>query len=70
MTVNGSATINGSNLQLTDGGYYEGGSAFSDSPRDVSQFSTSFDFQLNPGTVPTADGFTFTIQGVGSNALR
>jgi methionine-rich copper-binding protein CopC len=69
LTFNGSATLNGSNLELTDGGFSEAASAFSTNQLDVSRFSTSFNFQITPGTNPTADGLTFTIQGVGANAL-
>ena len=69
LTLNGSAQINGSNLELTDGGFGEASSAYSNTPGYVGSFSTSFNFQITPGTNPTADGFTFTIQGDGTNAL-
>jgi len=69
LTVNGSAQISGSNLELTDGGYSEAGSAFNSNQVYIGNFSTSFNFQITPGTIPTADGFTFTIQGAGANAL-
>ncbi len=66
LTLNGGAALNGSRLRLTDGGSLEARSAFYTSPMNVQQFSTGFDFQL---TNPNADGFTFTIQGVGPTAV-
>ena len=37
---------------------------------DIGSFQTSFNFQvLETATFPLADGFTFTIQGNGPNAL-
>ena len=69
VALNGNAQINGSNLELTDGGGSEASSAFSNTLAYVAGFSTSFNFQITPGTNPTADGMTFTIQGVGTNAL-
>ena len=66
MTLNGGATLNGTNLQLTDGGINETRSAFFSSPVNIQRFSTSFQFQL---TNPTSDGFTFTIQNNNSTAL-
>ena len=35
----------------------------------VSTFTTSFTFQITPGTSPMADGMAFVIQGVGNKAL-
>jgi hypothetical protein len=69
LTLNGTAKVYGSLLQLTDGGGGEAGSAFSTTPVLVSQFTTAFAFQILNGTNPSADGFTFTIQGVGPTAL-
>jgi hypothetical protein len=69
LTFNGTAKINGVLLQLTDGGFSEAASAFSTSKVNVATFSTQFGFQLLNGTNPSADGFTFTIQGVGNTAL-
>ena len=51
---------------MTDGNTNEARSAFFTTPVNVQQFTTGFDFQL---TNPNADGFTFTIQGVGPTAL-
>jgi fibronectin type 3 domain-containing protein len=66
LTLNRSAKINGSSLQLTDGGTAETASAFSTNAFDVTRFTTQFNFQLSNAT---ADGFTFAIQGVGANAV-
>src|SRR5262249_802748 len=49
LTLNGTTTINGNNIQLTDGGGNEAGSAFSTNRQSISKFATQFDFQLlNP----------------------
>ena len=66
LTLNGGAALNGSRLRLTDGNQSEARSAFYTTPVNVQQFTTSFQFQL---TNPNADGFTFTIQGVGPTAV-
>ena len=66
LTLNGGAALNTNRLRLTDGNQNEARSAFFTAPVNVQQFNTSFDFQL---TNPYGDGFTFTIQGVGSTAL-
>ncbi len=68
LTLNGSAALNGNELELTNGGESEAGSAFSTSLVDVTGFSTQFTFQIPTGS-NSADGFTFTIQGVGPTAL-
>jgi fibronectin type 3 domain-containing protein len=68
LTYNGSAAINSSKAELTNGGGNQAGSFFSTSPVDVTQFTTQFTFQISPGS-NTADGFTFTIQGNGPTAL-
>jgi fibronectin type 3 domain-containing protein len=69
LTLNGGAMISGSNLQLTDGGGTEARSAFDNTAQAIGSFSTQFTFQITAGSSPTADGFTFTIQGVGPTAL-
>ncbi len=66
LDLNGSARVNGSALQLTDGGNSEAGSVFTVAPVSVAKFSTQFDFQL---INPNADGITFTLQNVSSGAL-
>jgi lysophospholipase L1-like esterase len=64
--TNGSATVTGSKLRLTDGRGGEAGSAFASQPVDVTRFATQFTFQLSNAV---ADGFTFTVQGAGPTAL-
>jgi hypothetical protein len=66
LALNGSAKVNGNNLQLTDGGMNEAGSAFTVVPVSVALFTTSFSFQL---VNPNADGITFVLQGVSPTAL-
>ncbi len=72
LRTNGSAAIAGASLQLTNGGYVEAGSAFYGKPLNVQAFTTDFSFQLiNPGMslASMADGFTFTVQDAGLNAI-
>jgi hypothetical protein len=64
--LNGSASVNGSALQLSDGGNSEAGSAFATSPVSVASFTTKFSIQL---VNPNADGITFTLQGAGPTAV-
>jgi hypothetical protein len=66
LQFNGNASISGGSLQLTDGQPFEASSAFYATPVNVQSFTTDFTFQL---TNPAADGFTFTIQNTGVNAL-
>jgi hypothetical protein len=67
LTLNGGAALNGTRLRLTNGNQFTAAtSAFFPNAVNVQQFNTSFDFQL---TSPAADGFTFTIQGVGPTAV-
>jgi Chitobiase/beta-hexosaminidase C-terminal domain/Legume lectin domain len=66
MTFNGSTGLDDTRLQLTNGGLNQAGSAFFNTPVDITKFTTDFTFQLsNAG----ADGITFTIQGNGPTAL-
>ncbi len=72
LSSNGGATISGTSLMLTDGGYEHAGSTFYKAPLNIQAFTSDFIFQLtNPGQplVAIADGFTFTIQNAGPNAL-
>jgi hypothetical protein len=53
--------------RLTDGttglgGLGEAGSVFAKTAMDIRKFSTTFTFQMRPGTNPIANGLTFTIQ--------
>ena len=66
MQFNGRATLNGSSLQLTDGGSQETASAWYTTPVNVQSFTTDFVLQF---TNADADGMTFTIQNAGLTAL-
>jgi len=66
LTLNSGAAINGSRLRLTDGGTGEARSAFFNTPVNAQSFTNDFTFQL---TNANADGFTFTIQGMGPTAV-
>jgi sugar lactone lactonase YvrE len=63
LSLNGGASISGSQLLLTDGNTYEARSVFDDTQVNVGQFTTTFDFQI-PSKSTRADGFTFTIQNI------
>jgi hypothetical protein len=68
LQLNGSASFVGTTAQLTDGGagfggQGEAGSVFSKQRVNEKWFTTTFTFQMLPGTVsPPADGLTFTVQ--------
>ena len=66
LTANGSASLSATSMELTNGGLFEAGSAFSETPVNVQAFNTDFKFKI---TNPAADGFTFTIQNTGPTAL-
>ena len=68
MNLLGTAKINGSSLELTDGGMSEAAAAWYQVGVNIQSFTTDFTFQTT-GTAPTADGFTFAIQGNNSTAL-
>jgi Chitobiase/beta-hexosaminidase C-terminal domain len=66
LQLNSLAKVNNNFLELTDGGTFEGTSAFWTTPVNIQAFTTNFSFQLSTAS---ADGFTFTVQGVGPTAL-
>ena len=66
MILNGSTDLDGSRLQLTDGGQYEAGSAWYSTPVNIQAFTTNFTFQL---LNPSADGITFAIQNNSTSAI-
>jgi hypothetical protein len=66
LSFNGRATINGSRLQLTDGGAGEASSAWFGTPVNVQAFTTDFQLQLINAN---ADGMAFVIQNAGTAAL-
>lgn len=67
-TANGTATIPWSNSywRLTDGGGSERASFWSNTKQNITNFTTTFTFQL---TSANADGITFCIQNTGLNAI-
>ena len=69
MNLLGSAKLNGSSLELTDGGGGEAAAAWYQVEANIESFTTDFTFQITPGTNPTADGFTFAIQANNSTAV-
>jgi hypothetical protein len=66
MQFNGSAKLNGTAVELTDGGDNEQGTAFWTKAVNVQAFATDFTFQL---TNASANGFTFILQNAGTTAL-
>jgi Legume lectin domain/Chitobiase/beta-hexosaminidase C-terminal domain len=66
LILNGGAVVNGSVLELTDGGSQEARSAYFSVPVNVQGFTTDFDFQLLNAK---ADGFTFVVQNQGPTAI-
>jgi hypothetical protein len=66
LQLNGHATLNEGQLQLTDNTPSESSSAFWTTPVNVQNFISVFTFQL---INPNADGFTFTIQKTGITAI-
>ncbi|HUB24149.1 MAG TPA: fibronectin type III domain-containing protein [Tepidisphaeraceae bacterium] len=66
LTLNSPTTLNGSVLELTNGGSGEAGSAFTTNLISVQGFNTTFSFQL---VNASADGFTFTLQGDSPNSV-
>ncbi|WP_158615554.1 MBG domain-containing protein [Acidipila sp. EB88] len=66
LQLNGSATLNGSRLRLTDGKLNEAATAFFPTAVNVQSFTNDFTFQL---TNPAADGITMLIQADGPTAL-
>jgi len=63
MELLGSAKLNGTVLELTDGGGGEAAAAWYQYEANIQAFTTDFNFQITPGSSSTADGFTFAIQG-------
>jgi Legume lectin domain/PKD domain len=68
LKLNGSAVVAGTRLRLTDGGGWEGGSAFATTTVGVATFNTQFQFQLSAGA-GAADGFAFVIQPLGTSLV-
>jgi hypothetical protein len=68
MVMNGSAQLNGSVLELTDGHQSEASSAWYATRVNVQNFVTDFTFQILPSGI-AADGFTFALQANSTAAL-
>ena len=66
MTFNGTTILNDTRLQLTNGGLNQAGSAWFNTPVNITNFTNDFAFQLENAD---ADGITFTIQNNGPNSL-
>jgi hypothetical protein len=66
LALNGTAVLNGTLLELTNGEKTEAGSGFFTTPLNIQSFSTAFSFQL---INPHGDGMAFVIQSVGTTAL-
>jgi hypothetical protein len=64
--TNGASTVVGSRLQLTPSADFQVASAFYPQAVNVKTFTTDFSFQLVDAV---ADGFTFTLQGIGPFAI-
>src|SRR5262249_41914152 len=70
LQLNGNAAATANNLSLTDGGGGKASSAFIKTPISSSaNFTSTFDFTMNPGSHPQADGLTFIIQNAGAGAV-
>jgi hypothetical protein len=67
LQANGSASFTGTVAQLTPAANGQAGSIFDKTPVNVSNFSTTFTFQMSAGTNPVADGMTFTIHALGQD---
>jgi hypothetical protein len=69
MVLNGNAAITGTALSLTTTNpTFQKASAWFPTALNVQKFTTDFTFQLSAGS-PTADGFTFAIQGNSTAAI-
>jgi hypothetical protein len=67
--LNGNAAISGTALSLTTTSpTFQAASAWFPTALNIQKFTTDFTFQVSAGS-PTADGFTFAIQGDSTAAL-
>lgn len=66
---NGAIALQGTALLVTSGANYEAHAIWSSTPVNVQSFTSDFSFQITPASPNASDGFTFTIQNTGSNAL-
>jgi hypothetical protein len=66
---NGAITLQGTALLLTDGATFETHAVWNSTPVNIQGFTSDFSFQITPASPNASDGFTFTIQNMGLNAL-
>ena len=64
----GASLVDGS-LELTNGVDYEAHAVWYATPVNIQNFTTTFSFQVTPASANIADGFTFTLQNAGPNAV-
>jgi PQQ-like domain len=63
LTATGITTFNGTAADLTTGDGEQSGNLFANIPVNIQDFTTTFDFQMQPqSTSPLGDGLTFIIQ--------
>src|SRR5260370_13507634 len=65
LTATGVTTFNGSAADLTTGNGEQAGNLFANSQVNIRDFTTTFDFQMQPAansTSPVGDGLSFIIQ--------
>jgi hypothetical protein len=63
LTANGSASIvSTTDAQLTTAQNNGAGSVFTNSQQTITNFDTTFTFRMSAGSMPVADGLTFTVQ--------
>jgi serine/threonine-protein kinase len=67
LTFNGTASVGGGRLHLTEPGNWKAGSAFTSEKVEIGQFTTEFRFQL--ASDRTTDGLTFLMHNAGTNAV-
>jgi hypothetical protein len=61
--------FDGNRLRLTREGNWQVGSVWTETQRSILRFETEFTFRVHGGSDTKADGFTFTMQGMGNDAL-
>src|SRR5207237_914862 len=69
LTVNGSATVTGGNLQLTSGATNQTGSAFYTTQQNIQTFNTTFSYTLAGTQGNTGEGVAFVVQKSAATAL-
>src|SRR5262249_7946888 len=62
LTSNGRAQSTADMARLPPGQNTKAGSVFANDPVDITNFTTTFTFQMAKGSTPIADGITFTVQ--------